>query len=90
MWSRTPCGEPKNCECRSWLTLSGPMAPLPRWPVYQLTVSTEPARKATPAPAKVIFDVEANMIGRCGCPAADASDRMSALLASASVRWWNA
>ena len=32
----------------------------------QATVSREPARKATPAPAKVIFDVEANMIGRFG------------------------
>ena len=36
MWSRTPCGEPKNCECRSWLTLSGPIAPLPRCPMYHL------------------------------------------------------
>ena len=30
------------------------------------------------------------MIGRCGCPAADDSDRMSADFASTSVRWWKA
>ena len=58
--------------------------------MYHFTVSTEPPRNATPAPAKVIFEVEANMIGRCGWPAAAARVRMSALLASSSVRWWKA
>ena len=48
---RTPSGLPKNCTCRSWLTLSGPIAPFPRCPTYQRTVSVDPARNATPAPA---------------------------------------
>jgi len=50
----------------------------------------EAARNATPAPAQLIFEVEANMIGRSGCPAAEARVRMSALLASSSVRWCSA
>ncbi|SLI56942.1 Uncharacterised protein [Mycobacteroides abscessus subsp. abscessus] len=32
----------------------------------------EPPRKLTPAPAKVILEVEANTIGRFGCPASAA------------------
>ncbi len=52
--------------------------------------STEAARNATPAPAKVILEVDANMIGRSGWPLAAARVRMSALLASSSVRWCSA
>jgi hypothetical protein len=33
---------------------------------------SEPPKKLTPAPAKVIFDVEANTSGRLGLPAASA------------------
>ena len=53
-------------------------------------VSREAARNATPAPAYVILLVDANMIGRCGCPAADARERMSADFASSAVRWCSA
>ena len=52
--------------------------------------ATEAASTATPAPAYVIFDVEANMIGRFGWPDAAARVSTSALLASSSVRWWKA
>ena len=48
---RTPWGDPKNSTWRSWLTLSGPIEPLPRWSRYHATLSVEAARKATPAPA---------------------------------------
>src|SRR5262245_40927998 len=90
MWSRTPWAEPKNSAWRRWLTLSGPIEPLLRWPRYHWTFSREAARKAAPAPAKVMFDVEAYMIARWGCPAAATRLRMSALLASSLVRWWSA
>ena len=90
MWSRTPCADPNSCTCRSWLTLSGPIDANCWWPRYQATVSREAPRNATPAPAYVILLVEANMTGRCGCPAAEDSERMSADFASTSVRWWKA
>ncbi len=90
MCSRTPSAEPKNWMCRSWLTLSGPIEAYCWWPRYQSTLAWAAARNATPAPAKVIFEVDANMSGRLGWPEPDASVMMSALLASSSVRWWKA
>jgi hypothetical protein len=38
---------------------------------------SDPPKKLTPAPAKVIFDVEANTNGRLGLPAAAARPRTS-------------
>src|SRR6476659_2833590 len=66
------------------------MEPIARCPRYQVTLAALAARTATPAPAKVIFEVEANMMGRLGCSEAAARLRMSALLASFSVRCWKA
>ena len=39
MWSRTPCAEPKSSTWRRWLTLSGPIEPLPRCFRYHATLS---------------------------------------------------
>ena len=49
---------PRKRTWRSWLTLSGPMVRLPRCFWYQATLAAEPAKNVTPAPAKVIFEVE--------------------------------
>ncbi|CPU65777.1 Uncharacterised protein [Mycobacteroides abscessus] len=59
MWARTPSASPKNSACRSWLTLSGPMDWADKCFLYQATFPGDDARNATPAPANVIFDVEA-------------------------------
>ena len=39
---------------------------LPAYCRYQAMLPSEPPKKLTPAPAKVIFDVEANTNGRFG------------------------
>ncbi len=56
----------------------------------QVLLAVDAASTETPAPAKVIFEVDANMIGRLGWPEAWARLSASALFASSSVRWWNA
>ena len=53
-------------------------------------LAAEPPKKDTPAPAKVILDVEANRNGRFGFPASSARPRMSSAGVSRSVRWWTA
>ena len=57
---------------------------------YQATLAGELAKNETPAPAKVIFDVEANRNTRFGLPAASARPRMSSAGVSTSVRWCTA
>ena len=54
------------------MTLSGPIDFLPAYCRYQAILPSDPPKKLTPAPAKVIFDVEANTSGRFGLPAAAA------------------
>ena len=48
MCSRTPSAEPKNCTCRSWLTLSGPIEAYCWWARYSLTISRDAARNGDP------------------------------------------
>ena len=76
--------------CRRWLILSGPIVRLARCRRYQATLAAEPAKNDTPAPAKVILEVEANRNGRFGLPASSASPRMSSAGISSSVRWCTA
>ena len=57
---------------------------------YQATLAGELAKKETPAPAKVIFEVEANRKTRFGLPAAAASPSTSSAGISSSVRWCTA
>lgn len=56
----TPSASPKNRRWRSWLTLSGPIVFFPAYCRYQAMLPSEPPKKLTPAPAKVILEVEAN------------------------------
>ncbi len=50
---------------------------LPRCCWYHARLASELPKKLTPAPANVIFDVDANTSGRLGLPAAAAMPRMS-------------
>ena len=66
MCGRTPSAEPKNSTCRRWLILSGPIEPMARWCRNHALLGVDAASTETPAPAKVILEVDANMIGRLG------------------------
>ena len=66
------------------------MVRLARCSRYQATLAGELAKNATPAPAKVILDVEANRNGRLGFPAASAIPSTSRAGVSTSVRWCTA
>ena len=70
--------------------MSGPIVRLPRCRRYQATLAGEPAKNETPAPAKVILEVEANRNTRFGLPASSARPRMSSAGVSTSVRWCTA
>ena len=70
--------------------MSGPIAAMARCLRYHALFSVDAANTETPAPAYVIFEVDANISGRFGFPEAADRVRMSALLASSSVRWWKA
>ena len=86
MCARSPSASPKNRRWASWLTLFGPIARTPAWPRYQDRLASEADRKATPAPAKVIFEVEQTCQNRSGWPASPASDSTSGTLGKSSTR----
>ena len=75
----------RNLRCRNWLTLSGPIDFLPAYCRYQAMLPSEPPKKLTPAPAKVILEVEANTNGRLGWPACAARPRTSTCRAKSVV-----
>ncbi|SKT97197.1 Uncharacterised protein [Mycobacteroides abscessus subsp. abscessus] len=57
--------------------MSGPILRLPACCRYHAMLANDPPKKLTPAPAKVIFEVEAKINGRLGCPAVSASPSRS-------------
>ena len=70
--------------------MSGPIVRLMRFFRYQSTLAGEPAKNDTPAPAKVILEVEAKTNTRLGLPASAARPSTSSAGCSWSVRWWTA
>ena len=66
--------------------MSGPIDFLPAYCRYQAMLPSDPPKKLTPAPAKVIFDVDAKTYGRLGLPAAAARPSTSIWRMKSSVR----
>src|SRR5699024_805946 len=83
---RTPSAEPKYCACANWLSLFGPIPRELAMDMYQSRFSRDEAKNATPAPAKVIFEVEDKTQKRFGLPACSATANTSTISGNSSVK----